>query len=196
MAVERHNNCNNRVFNSVMAHQALLDSGITRKIRDLIRSADTGIMTTPSSRLPVASGKGNMVEWDETGALWFREKARENDERSPVIRHHVKLFYSDPATSGYLSIYGEAELEQIKPNPSGFWNSVAALLSPDAAHADELRIRKIVPTDAFLWDNDTNRMLSLFDSRQNQPLPEVVVSCLFGEVVLNPQEQSSIANVA
>ena len=155
----------------------LTDLDISERIKTLVRTADFSIMT-PSSGIPVNAFSGSNAEWDDAGSLCFHSTS---DFGNSQLMEKVKLFYCNPKTEDYVSIYGDAVVAVPEKKVKSWWNAITSAIVRERESAPMLNIRKVKPTEAYYWDKASSRMVSMFHAPR-EPQQKVRCNTLYGEV--------------
>ena len=131
------------------------------KMKDLIKSADMCMFATNLNETPIPARPMSTREVDEEGNIWFysRSTSKKNEEIKTDKR--VQLFYSNPSSSEFLNISGNAVIIKDAKKAKELWSVWAKTWFPDGVTDPELTLIKVQPTNVNYWDTKHNRMVSL-----------------------------------
>ena len=71
------------------------------------------------------------------------------------------MFYSNPGSSEYLSVFGYAEVIKDRTKLEELWSPLAKTWFNEGKDDPELTILKVNVADAYYWDAKNNRMIQL-----------------------------------
>jgi general stress protein 26 len=101
------------------------------------------------------------LEVDDEGVLWFFTDRRWLRDRN---LRDVNLSFIDGAQSIYVSMSGNAEIDQDRGRIERLWTAFAKLWFPDGPTSIDLALLKFVPQNAEYWDAPHNRMVCMLES--------------------------------
>lgn len=133
-------------------HAAHADS--VKKIADLIKSIDFGMLTTVDAegRLhsrPMSSNKE--VEYD--GDVWFFTYASTPKVYEIEKEPYVNVAFSDPKTQTYVSLSGRAELVRDPAKIKELWQPSLKAWFPKGLDEPDIALIKINADQAEYWDS-------------------------------------------
>lgn len=125
-----------------------------KKIADLIKSIDFGMLTTldAEGRLhsrPMSSNKE--VEFD--GDVWFFTYASTPKVYEIENRPHVNVAFADPKTQTYVSLSGRAELVRDRAKLEEHWQPSLKAWFPKELDEPDIALIKVNADQAEYWDN-------------------------------------------
>ena len=133
-------------------HAAHADS--VKKIADLIKSIDFGMLTTldAEGRLhsrPMSSNKE--VEYD--GDVWFFTYASTPKVHEIEKKPYVNVAFSDPKTQTYVSLSGRAELVRDPAKIKELWQPSLKAWFPKGVDEPDIALIKVNADQAEYWDS-------------------------------------------
>ncbi len=125
-----------------------------KKIADLIKSIDFGMLTTVDAegRLhsrPMSSNKE--VEYD--GDVWFFTYASTPKVYEIEKEPYVNVAFSDPKTQTYVSLSGRAELVRDPAKIKELWQPSLKAWFPKGLDEPDIALIKINADQAEYWDS-------------------------------------------
>ena len=125
-----------------------------KKIADLIKSIDFGMLTTldAEGRLhsrPMSSNKE--VEFD--GDVWFFTYASTPKVYEIEKKPYVNVAFSDPKTQTYVSLSGRAELVTDKAKMKELWQPSLQAWFPKGLDEPDIALIKVNADQAEYWDS-------------------------------------------
>lgn len=133
-------------------HAAHADN--VKKIADLIKSIDFGMLTTldAEGRLhsrPMSSNKE--VEFD--GDVWFFTYASTPKVYEIENKPYVNVAFSDPKSQSYVSLSGRAELVRDPEKIKQLWQPSLKAWFPKGVDEPDIALIKINADQAEYWDS-------------------------------------------
>ena len=133
-------------------HAAHADN--VKKIADLIKSIDFGMLTTTDAdgRLhsrPMSSNKE--VEFD--GDVWFFTYGNTPKVYEIENKPYVNVAFSDPKSQNYVSLSGRAELVRDPAKLKEHWQPSLKAWFPKGLEEPDLALIKINADQAEYWDS-------------------------------------------
>jgi general stress protein 26 len=116
----------------------------------------TGLNTTPLTSRPMAT-----QEVDDEGNFWFLSKLSSHKNEEIDDDPEVQLFYSNNASSEYLTVFGYAEIIRDRKKLEELWNPMVKAWFTEGKDDPEVSIIRVRPVDAYYWDTKTNKLISL-----------------------------------
>ena len=117
----------------------------------------------------------------EQGNIWFFSEKNSEKNKAIVNDKNVQLFFSHPGKSSYMVVNGEAEIISDKTKIEELWSPVAKIWFKEGKDDPDISIIKVLPTTAYYWDTDGNRMINFL---------RMVASVVTGKNLLNGEEGS------
>ena len=125
-----------------------------KKIADLIKSIDFGMLTTldAEGRLhsrPMSSNKE--VEFD--GDVWFFTYGSSPKVHEIENKPYVNVAFSDPKTQTYVSLSGRAELVRDPEKIKQLWQPSLKAWFPNGVDEPDIALIKVNADQAEYWDS-------------------------------------------
>jgi general stress protein 26 len=133
------------------------------KLRELAEAIDICMFCTNLKRDDGASCRPMSTQkvCDE-GNIWFFSNADSDKKKEIEQDENVQLFYSHPGKDSFLIVNGVAELIYDREKIEELWSPVLNAWFPDGKEDANISIVKVIPTTAYYWDNDGNKMINFF----------------------------------
>ena len=132
-----------------------------QKIKQIIDAADICLFTTDLTHLPLKTRPMSRQKVDEDGTVWFFSD-KDSEKNSDIQKDdRVQLFYTNKASSEYLSLYGTAEIIQDVEKAKELWTPMVKIWFNEPEDPN-LTILKFVPEDGYYWDTKDGKLVSLF----------------------------------
>jgi general stress protein 26 len=141
--------------------QNLTNQDAIDKIKDLVKSEQMCLFTTQLTSVPLSTRPMSAMETDEHGNIWFFS-AKSSDKNLHIQADpRVQLFFSHPASSEFLSVYGSASITTDPEKIDKYWSSIIKAWFPEGKDDPELTLLKVAPEEAYYWDTKNNKMISM-----------------------------------
>jgi general stress protein 26 len=149
------------------APQPLISKAAIEKIKALATNADISLFTTKLLYTPLTTRPMSTQEVDEYGNLWFMSRKDSNKNKEIYQDNRVQLFYSNKVNAEYLSVYGHAEIIMDAEKVNKLWSPVAKTWFKEGKEDPAITLIKVVPVDAYYWDSNTSKVVSLIKVSYN-----------------------------
>lgn len=140
--------------------QNLYGAPAARKIKELAEKANTCLFITNLTQLPLDGRPMSTIKVDEEGYIWFFSKNNSEKNNDIMIDNRVQLFYANPDTSEYLSVYGVAKIMKDVKKTEELWNAYAKVWF-EGKNDPTLTIIKVTPEQGHYWDNKNGKVIQL-----------------------------------
>ncbi|HSP39879.1 MAG TPA: pyridoxamine 5'-phosphate oxidase family protein [Gillisia sp.] len=131
------------------------------KMTKMVNDIDFAMLLTDLKSQPISAVPMSTKKVDDKGNIWFLSGLNSDHNTNIVNSPEVQLLYSDISDMEFISIYGRAT---IIADPSVLNDLYER--SDDAWFTGEddpnLTAIKVVPEEAYYWDNKYNKYVSLF----------------------------------
>jgi|SRR5690606_4081413 len=131
------------------------------KMTKMVNDIDFAMLLTDLKSQPISAVPMSTKKVDKQGNIWFLSGLNSEHNTNIVNSPEVQLLYSDISDMEFISIYGQAT---IVADPSILKDLYEK--SDDAWFTGEddpnLTAIKVVPQEAYYWDNKHNKYISLF----------------------------------
>jgi general stress protein 26 len=94
------------------------------------------------------------------GNIWFFSEKNSDKNKAIAVDKDVQLYFSDPAKSSYLVVYGKAKKIMDKATIEELWTNANKIWFKEGKKDPNISVIKVTPKTAYYWDTDDNRMIS------------------------------------
>ncbi|MUP44413.1 general stress protein [Gramella sp. BOM4] len=143
-----------------MSTKNLYDKDAREKIKEMAEDIDYCMLVTSLDQAPLSAIPMSTKQVDEHGAVWFLSKKSSEHNRNIEKSSEVQLLYSGTKEMEFLSLYGEAFIETNREVIHELY-SKADNAWFDGKDDPEITAIKVVPKDAYYWDNKDSKMVTL-----------------------------------
>lgn len=133
------------------------------KLWDLIRSCHVGMLVTRGGDFLHARPMGLIQDDMLDGALWFFTEKSSAKQAELLRDPQVCVTFADRHEHVYVSITGNAVLEESREKIHKFWNRYAGAYFVNGKDDPDLALLRIEVQKAEYWDSDNNRRVQLFE---------------------------------
>lgn len=124
-----------------------------KKLKDLATSAENCFFTTNiKTGLPVSVRPMSVQEVDDEGNLWFISHLDSNKNREIAADPFTQLYFQENKNSGFLSIYGIAEIVIDQAKIDELWNPFLKVWFQNGKDDPKISLIKVEPTNVYYWD--------------------------------------------
>ena len=99
----------------------------------------------------------------EAGIIWFLTDVRSAKDDEVAASPHVCLVFIDAGEKAYLSITGDAEIMRDPAKAADIWKSTDKVWWPGGPDDPTLRVLRIEPWIAELWDGPSSSAVAAFE---------------------------------
>lgn len=143
-----------------MATKNLYTKEAKDKIKDMAESIDFAMMATNLREIPAHAIPMSTKKVDDTGAIWFLS-LKDSLHNSHINQHgEVYLTYSDPSSSQFLTVYGDAEIRTDKVLLEEFYGKTDDNWF-DGVDDPNLTAIQVKPKEAHYWEPKSGKLVSL-----------------------------------
>ena len=144
-----------------MSTKNLYDDKAREKIKELAEDIDFCMFVTNIGEKPLSAIPMSTKQVDDHGAVWFLSKSTSDHNKDIEKDKDVQLLYSGTSDMEFLSLYGEAYIETNREVIKELYSKVdnAWFKSEDDPTITAIKVN---PKEAYYWDNDDNKMVTLF----------------------------------
>ncbi|WP_016990483.1 pyridoxamine 5'-phosphate oxidase family protein [Flavobacterium sp. ACAM 123] len=142
--------------NNNLSGQAAID-----KLKELIKSESICHFCTQLTQQPIASRPMTTQRVDGDGNIWFFSSIKSDKNVEIEKNNQVQLFYSNPSSYEFLSIYGSATIHTDKEKIDEMWTPLANAWFKDGKDDADISLIKIRPQSSYYWDTKNNKMISM-----------------------------------
>ena len=146
-----------------MSTENLNNTKAVEKLQKMVDSIDIGMLSTftKESNYPHSIPMSRQ-EVDDQGNIWFLFSAESETHKHLQQNKEVSITFSNVKSYEFLSINGTAEVSQDAARIDKYWNDMIAAWFEKGKEDPNIRILKIIPTEAHYWDNKTNKLVTFF----------------------------------
>lgn len=146
-----------------MATENLHNQDALKKLKDLVNDIDVGMLCTFTSGTvyPHAVPMSRQEVCDQ-GNLWYLCSSESQTYRNLARDRQVSVLFSHPSDYRFLAVNGTAELTQDQARIDKYWNRMMEAYFDKGKDDPRIRVLKIVPNEAYYWDNDGSKLITLF----------------------------------
>jgi len=131
------------------------------KIKELVKSQQLCLFTTRLTNIPLSTRPMSAMDTDEAGNIWFFS-AKSSDKNEHIHADpRVQLFFSHPAGSEFLSVYGTASINTDPANIEKYWSPIIKAWFPEGKDDPQITLLKVAPEEAYYWDTKNSKMISM-----------------------------------
>lgn len=131
------------------------------KMTKMVNDIDYAMLLTNLKSQPISAVPMSTKKVDEQGNIWFLSGLNSDHNTNIVSSPEVQLLYSDISDMEFISIYGRASivadqsiLKELYGKSDDAWFT--------GVDDPNLTAIKVVPEEAYYWDNKHNKYVSLF----------------------------------
>jgi general stress protein 26 len=121
------------------------------------RHADDAISRRP------AGAAGRAAADRDGGIIWFLTDARSGKDGEVAAAPDIGLVFIDADDKAYLSITGRAEILRDPAKAAEIWKSTDQMWWPDGPDDTTLRLLRVEPATAELWDGPSSAIVAAFE---------------------------------
>lgn len=144
-----------------MSTENLYNEDAKKKISKLAKDIDFAMMATNLKATPLSVIPMSTKKVDEDGNIWFLS-GKDSDHNKDIEKNgETQLIYSDPGSMEFLSVYGEASITTEKLIIKELYSKADDTWF-DGINDPNITAIKFKPSEAFYWDTDSNKLVSLF----------------------------------
>jgi general stress protein 26 len=124
------------------------------KIKELTKKADSCFFVTNiKTGLPVSARPMSTQQVDDEGNLWFLSSKDSEHNKDIGIDPLVHLFYQASAHTGFVNVYGIAEIGNDKAKIDEIWDPIAKVWFQGGKDDPLITTIKVSPLRGYYWDN-------------------------------------------
>lgn len=125
-----------------------------KKLKELAEKAESCFFCTNiKTGLPFNTRPMSPQKIDDNGDLWFlsaNDSHKNADIKSDPL---VQLLFQASAHSGFLTVYGIAEITEDKAVIDELWDPVLKVWFTEGKDDPRISVIKVSPTQGYYWDN-------------------------------------------
>lgn len=121
----------------------------------------------------------------DEGNIWFFSNADSDKNKEIEQDKNVQLFYSHPGKDSFLIVNGVAELIFDRKKIEELWSPVLNAWFTGGKEDPNISIVKVIPTTAYYWDTDGNKMINFLKMVASAATGKNLVEGNEGTLILN-----------
>lgn len=122
------------------------------KLQALVKSQGTCLFATHLTQLPLQVRPMSTQHVDDNGAFWFFSSSTSNKNRDILENSRVQLFYCNPSSSEFLSVYGTCGIGTDRKKFDELWSPLVKAWFPSGKDDPTLTLLRVAPEEAHYWD--------------------------------------------
>lgn len=131
------------------------------KMKEIAEAIGTCMFCTKLSVVPFNARPMSVGKVDEEGKFWFMSSSESDKNMDIQQNDDVQLIFSDPSSSRFLSVYGEADIFTDSKSIDETWTPIAKAWFPEGKDTADLTVIKVNAAYAYYWDTKDGKMVSL-----------------------------------
>ena len=139
-----------------------MNAGQVDRVWDIIEKAGVGMLTTQFSGGLRARPLEARLE-RQAGIIWFLTDLRSGKDDEVTAAPQIGLVFIDVSDRAYLSITGRAQIIHDPSQAAVVWKSSDKVWWPGGPDDPNLRLLRVEPETAELWDGPSNWALAAFE---------------------------------
>jgi general stress protein 26 len=145
-----------------MSTENLKSQEAIEKLQEMVNKIDIGMLCSqvPGSKV-IHAVPMSRQEVDEEGNIWYLISADSETYRNLEISPYVNVLFSDIRDYHFLSLCGEVEISENQARIDKYWNSMIEAWFEKGREDPNIRILKVIPSEAHYWDNKTNKLVTI-----------------------------------
>lgn len=144
-----------------MSNENLYNQKAIDKLKNLVDKIDIGMVCTniQGNNHPHAVPMSRQ-EVDDKGNIWFLFSSESDTYQNLQNDNNITIIYSDAKNYNFLTVSGEAEISRDKSRIEKYWNKMVEAWFEKGQEDPRIRVLKVNTTDAYYWDNKTNKLVT------------------------------------
>ena len=131
------------------------------KLQELIKHESICLFCTELTKEPINTRPMGTRKVDKEGNIWFLSSLKSEKNSEILHNSNVQLFYANPGSSEYLSVFGYAILLKDKQKIEELWTPFANAWFEHGKDDVDVTAIKVVPKEAYYWDTKNNKIISM-----------------------------------
>ncbi|HWK98902.1 MAG TPA: pyridoxamine 5'-phosphate oxidase family protein, partial [Parapedobacter sp.] len=140
-----------------MSTDNLKDEEAIGKLKDMIDKIDIGMLCsfTAAGDYPHAVPMSRQ-EVDDEGNIWYLISSESETHVNLKRNSKASILFSHVGDYNFLHVNGVAEITNDKQRIEKYWNKMMEGWFEKGKDDARIRVLKIVPVEAYYWDNKSN----------------------------------------
>ena len=151
-----------------MSTENLTNKEAIDKLREMVDKIDIGMLCSfkKDEKQPHAVPMSRQ-EVDEQGNIWYLFSKQSETYQHLQADRQVSLIYAQPKDYEFLTINGHAEISRDEARIEKYWNKMMEGWFEKGKEDPNIQVLKIVPNDAYYWDQKSNKLITLMKVAAN-----------------------------
>lgn len=133
-----------------------------QKLKNMVDAIDICMLSTFKEQKEYPhSVPMSRQEVDDQGNICFLFSSESETYKHLQQNKKVSLTFANVKDYHFLSINANAEISQDKTKIDEYWNQFIEAWFEKGKEDPTIRILKVVPNEAYYWDNKTNKLMTL-----------------------------------
>jgi general stress protein 26 len=140
--------------------------------------------------LPFSTRPMSFQKIDDNGDFWFlsaKDSQKNADIQSDPM---VQLLFQESAHSGFLTLYGIAEISTDKAKIDELWEPIIKTWFTEGKDDPRITVIKVSPTQGYYWDNKHGDAIAFIKMAAGAVLGKTFDDSIEGK--LEPEEGSTV----
>ena len=151
-----------------MAEKNISNKEALEKLRSIVDQIDIGTLCSFNKESDYPHGVPmSRQEADDDGSIWYICSAESETFRNIENDPKISLFYADAKNYTFLSINGTGRLSRDQARIDRYWNKMMEGWFEKGKEDPNIQVLKIVPNDAYYWDQKSNKLITLMKVAAN-----------------------------
>ena len=122
------------------------------RLKEIVEHQRACMMITQPQQTTPHSRPMSVAEVDAAGNFWFITLQHSDKCIDLKTDPHVHLYFANPKSQEFLSIFGHGEVVDDPARVKKLWNPIAKAWVPEGSDNPDLRLLKVTPEDGHYWD--------------------------------------------
>jgi general stress protein 26 len=123
------------------------------KLKELAEKAETCFFCSNiKTGQPFSTRPMSQQKVDERGDIWFVSSKDSNKDQEIDTDPFVQLLFQTSAHSGFLSVYGVAEIYHDRSKIEELWTPLMKTWFQEGKDDPRISVIRVTPTQAYYWD--------------------------------------------
>lgn len=131
------------------------------KIKELAKNINVCMFCTDLTQQPFSTRPMAVREVDENGDVWFISSSSSHKNSEILEDENAQLVFSNPSSSQFLSVYGEATIYRDPEKIKSLWTPIASAWFEEGKEDPTITVIKVHPTAVYYWDTPNGKMVTL-----------------------------------
>lgn len=131
------------------------------KLKEFIEKSDTGFFCTNIKSGQAFSARPMSTQQvDDQGNFWYLSSKESHKNQEIQQDPYVQLLFNTSAHSGFLTIYGRAEISFDKKKIEELWEPIVKTWFQGGKDDPDISVIKVTPEEGYYWDTKHNKLVS------------------------------------